>query len=66
MRFFFNYSGIHRISSEYLNKATSLIKDKNRPNQEKGILERILETNEAFAKPVVNDILSAGIDTVSI
>lgn len=59
---------ITRIAVEYLNEAKQKIKDSTlkKAEHEKGILEKVLEINEALAKPVAIDTLAAGIDTVNI
>lgn len=59
---------IHRIAVEYLNEAKQKINDSKvkKDDHEKGVLEKVLDINEALAKPVAIDTLAAGIDTVSV
>lgn len=51
-----------------MNEAIQKINDSKlkKDDHEKGVLEKVLDINEALAKPVAIDTLAAGIDTVSV
>ncbi|XP_063709935.1 cytochrome P450 CYP12A2-like [Culicoides brevitarsis] len=54
------------IAMEYLEESKQKIKNSpQKPESEKGLLEKVLDINESLAKSVAVDTLAAGVDTVT-
>lgn len=60
--FFFILS---RLSKIFIDKAKEELKSKGKSDEEKGILEKLLEINEEYALIMATDMLLAGVDTVN-
>lgn len=53
------------VSKFFIDKAIQEFETKTKTDDEKGILEKLLEINEDFAYIMASDMLFAGVDTVS-
>lgn len=54
-----------RLNEYFINKAIEKLKAKNKVNEEKGILEKLLEIDKKTAVIMANEMLFAGVDTVN-
>lgn len=61
-----NDIGLHfRLTKYFLQKGIDQLKNKSDNDNEKGVLEKLLEINEEVAYIMASDMLFAGVDTVS-
>lgn len=54
----------YRVSKFFIDKGIEELKTKNKSDDEKVVLEKLLEINEEYALIMASDMLFAGVDTV--
>lgn len=63
-----NKINLYSISTKYIEQAKQRIKDRDHevPDEDKSVLEKLLAVDEKVAIMMANEMLMAGIDTVSV
>ncbi|XP_013196085.2 cytochrome P450 CYP12A2 [Amyelois transitella] len=59
------YSEQERLAKYFVNKAKEDLKNNQRSEDEKGVLEKLLEIDEKVAQTMASDMLFAGVDTTA-
>ncbi|CAK1578093.1 unnamed protein product [Parnassius mnemosyne] len=59
------YDELENLNAEFIKKTVMRLKTENKPDDEKSVLEKLIDVDEKVAVLIASDLLFAGVDTVA-